>query len=132
MVLPDNTDYQDEVDVHWSLAARLSPRCFIQPHNAGEVAKIVTTLVEANKTAPCKFAIRSGGHTTWAGAANIEDGVTVDLGLMNSTTYVRLSYSKSVLSFGDADSHRMRKTRRPRYSPAPGGRVSIKLLMLSA
>jgi FAD/FMN-containing dehydrogenase len=57
------------------------------PRNAGEVAKVVTTLVEANKTQPCEFAIRSGGHQTWAGAANIVEGVTLDLGSMNSTTY---------------------------------------------
>jgi hypothetical protein len=88
LIVPSDSDYEDRVDVHWSLAARLTPKCFVQPHNAGEVAKIVTTLVEANKTSPCQFAVRSGGHQTWAGAANIEDGVTVDLGFMNSTTYV--------------------------------------------
>ena len=88
MILPDTADYEDRVDVHWSLAARLTPYCFVRPETAGEVAKVVNTLVEANKTSPCQFAIRSGGHTTWAGSANIEDGVTVDLGYMNSTTYV--------------------------------------------
>lgn len=41
----------------------------------------------ANKSSQCHFAVRSGGHTTWAGAAGIENGVTVDLGFMNSTTY---------------------------------------------
>jgi FAD/FMN-containing dehydrogenase len=86
-ILPDEDLYQDRVDVHWSLAARLSPSCFVMPRNAGEVAKVVTTLVEANKTQPCEFAIRSGGHQTWAGAANIVEGVTLDLGSMNSTIY---------------------------------------------
>lgn len=33
-----------------------------------------------------QFALRSGGHTTWAGSNNINGGVTIDLGLMNSTT----------------------------------------------
>lgn len=87
MILPNDSEYQDTVDTHWSLAARLNPNCFVQPHDAGEVAKVVNTLVEANKIEACRFAIRSGGHQTWAGAANIEDGVTVDLSQMNSTTY---------------------------------------------
>lgn len=30
----------------------------------------------------CKFAVRSGGHTAWAGAANIQGGVTIDLSNM--------------------------------------------------
>ena len=33
-----------------------------------------------------KFAIRSRGHSTWAGSNNIDDGVTIDLGFMNITT----------------------------------------------
>lgn len=35
----------------------------------------------------CQFAVRSGGHTPWAGAASSPDGVTIDLSLMNSTVY---------------------------------------------
>lgn len=27
------------------------------------------------------FAVRSGGHTNWAGSKNIDDGVTMNLGL---------------------------------------------------
>lgn len=33
-----------------------------------------------------RFAIRSGGHTPFAGAANIDNGVTVDLSRLNSVT----------------------------------------------
>lgn len=36
---------------------------------------------------PCFFAVRSGGHTTSVGASNISPGVTIDLSLLNSTTY---------------------------------------------
>lgn len=35
----------------------------------------------------CKFAIRSGGHTPYAGASNIEDGVTLDLQYVSSVSY---------------------------------------------
>jgi FAD/FMN-containing dehydrogenase len=51
-----------------------------------EVTKAVKALVTNVNCQQTQFAIRSGGHTTWAGSNNIDDGVTIDLGLMNSTT----------------------------------------------
>ena len=34
----------------------------------------------------CQFAIRGGGHTPWAGSANINNGVTIDLRAMNTVS----------------------------------------------
>ncbi|KAL1614226.1 hypothetical protein SLS56_012166 [Neofusicoccum ribis] len=86
---PADTTYEDSIDSYYSELARLHPWCIVQPVDAQEVSKIVTTLVAASDGhgVQCRFAVRSGGHTTWAGAANIEQGVTVDLGAMNSTIY---------------------------------------------
>ena len=77
--------------------AQVNPSCIVQPYSATEVAKAVTALVKANKTQSCQFAVRSGGHTTWAGAANIEEGVTIDLSMMNSTTYHAETNTTTVL-----------------------------------
>lgn len=82
---PGNDNYENRTDSYFSVSAQLEPSCIIQPTSTSEVAKIVTTLSQATT---CNFAIRSGGHTVWPGAANIKDGVTIDLGLMNKTTYV--------------------------------------------
>lgn len=68
----------------------------MQPRSASEVSLAVTTLTTANGGA-CKFAVRGGGHTVWAGANNIIDGVTVDLSLMNSTTYNEADGTASIL-----------------------------------
>jgi len=38
------------------------------------------------QTPGCNFAVRSGGHVAW-GASAIDDGIAIDLGAMNSTTY---------------------------------------------
>lgn len=86
---PGNSTYEASVKSYWSDLAQLQPWCFVQPVNAQEVSKIVSTLVAASGdcSVQCQFAVRSGGHATGAGAANIEDGVTIDLGLLNSTTY---------------------------------------------
>ncbi|KKY16132.1 putative fad binding domain containing protein [Diplodia seriata] len=83
---PGNEQYEERIDSYWSVAAQLRPWCLIQPQNAAEVSKAVIALKEANRTQTCQFAIRSGGHTVWPGANNIEDGVTIDLGFMNTTT----------------------------------------------
>lgn len=45
-------------------------------------------LVAADDGSPsCNFAIRGGGHTTYPGAAGAQDGVTIDMSMLNSTTY---------------------------------------------
>lgn len=45
-------------------------------------------LVDTDDGSPeCKFAVRSGGHTVWPGAAGAQDGVTIDMSMMNSTVY---------------------------------------------
>lgn len=53
--------------------------------------------VEALGTNNCSFAIRSGGHSPNAGAANIASGVTIDLSQINVIT---LSDDQSVVSVG--------------------------------
>ncbi|KAI9371227.1 hypothetical protein BJX61DRAFT_543876 [Aspergillus egyptiacus] len=69
---------------YWSLTAQLRPYAIVQPRNTAEVSKAVKALVGIPG---CKFAVRSGGHMAWAGANNIENGITIDLGLMADTTY---------------------------------------------
>ena len=53
----------------------------MQPASAQEVSTIIRVLNkdQYENVDGCKFAIRSGGHTSWGGAANIQGGVTIDL-----------------------------------------------------
>ncbi|KAJ6142321.1 hypothetical protein N7497_011420 [Penicillium chrysogenum] len=82
--LPGQQSYEDRVSSYWSLTAQLRPWIIVQPRTTQEVSETLKALVS---TPGCKFAIRSGGHMAWAGANNIEAGVTIDLGLMTTTTY---------------------------------------------
>ncbi|KAF4456136.1 hypothetical protein F53441_1691 [Fusarium austroafricanum] len=82
---PDTTSYKNRTESYFSVSSQLKPYCIVQPETAKDVSVIVTTLTRDTK---CNFAIRSGGHTVWA-ANNINDGVTIDMGLMNKTTYVK-------------------------------------------
>ncbi|KAL8823503.1 MAG: hypothetical protein Q9191_005796 [Dirinaria sp. TL-2023a] len=69
------------------------PTCRFTPNNAQDVSQAVSVLASAN----CKFAVRGGGHMSWAGAANIQSGVTIDLSTINA---VSVSRDKTTTSVG--------------------------------
>ncbi|KAF2802245.1 FAD-binding domain-containing protein [Mytilinidion resinicola] len=77
----------------------LNPTCIVIPTTNEDVATAVFILNTAYKLSlsGCKFAIRSGGHTPQAGAANIEGGITIDLQQLNQVT---ISTDKSFAGIG--------------------------------
>ncbi|KAJ5269332.1 hypothetical protein N7497_009935 [Penicillium chrysogenum] len=95
VVYPDSVAYKISIGSYWAENVQLEPTCILQPRTAQEVSLAVYTLVAADGA--CKFAVRGGGHTTWAGANNIVDGVTIDLSLMNTTTYNEKAGTASIL-----------------------------------
>ncbi|KAK3988689.1 hypothetical protein QBC44DRAFT_243013 [Cladorrhinum sp. PSN332] len=74
------------------------PGCVVRPASTGDVSKFVK-LVSGSKLSAkdAPFAIRSGGHTFWEGAANLQDGITLDMRSINSFS---LSRDKKVASIG--------------------------------
>lgn len=65
----------------------MHPACIVRPENAQDVSSAVNALVQLHdrgETSRCRFAVRSGGHTSWAGASNIEGGAVIDLRLLNA------------------------------------------------
>ncbi|KAH9897446.1 6-hydroxy-D-nicotine oxidase [Xylariomycetidae sp. FL2044] len=91
---PNSTVYQQREADYYSASAVLHPTCIVQPTSAADVSKIITTLVGGTSS---NWAVRSGGHTAWGPAADIHNGVTIDLGLMNKTTY---DLDSKIASFG--------------------------------
>ncbi|RDA84375.1 hypothetical protein CP532_2582 [Ophiocordyceps camponoti-leonardi (nom. inval.)] len=75
--------YSAMSDINWSATARAKPGCIIRPENTTQVQSIARLL--SRRRVP--FAIRSGGHNPAPGAANINDGVLIDLGLLNDVVY---------------------------------------------
>ena len=74
--LPGTTQYNDSTTSYFTaFENELKPACIVRPSSAADV----TTLVKEFKASDTKFAVRGGGHTPWAGAANIDGGVTVDM-----------------------------------------------------
>lgn len=83
ILFPTDAEYATRIGSYWCNNAKLKPACIFQPESVSEVAKAVKALSQARQV----FAVRAGGHMNWAGSNNINDGVTIDLGLLNSTQY---------------------------------------------
>ncbi|KAF2121673.1 hypothetical protein BDV96DRAFT_594848 [Lophiotrema nucula] len=101
---PNSTQYQQSQDSYYTTNERdVNPSCVFRPATTNDVARFVKLAVSndpgANKPSLSKplFAVRSGGHTLWQGAANAEGGVTVD---MRSFDSFSLSADKKVASIG--------------------------------
>ena len=79
VLLPHDEEYKQRQDSFWSSYSKNEPACIVRPTSPAEVAAVVKTLTAAGQ----QFAVRSGGHTQWEGANNIQDGVTIDLQFLN-------------------------------------------------
>lgn len=83
VLLPSDPDYAGREDSYWCNDAKLGPACIVRPRSAEDVSTALKALVSTGQ----KFAIRSGGHTNWAGANNIANGVTVFQPVLPSRTH---------------------------------------------
>ncbi|XWW99251.1 hypothetical protein V2A60_007260 [Cordyceps javanica] len=61
--------------------AEVTYECRVQPKDAKEVSRLVQILVRTW----CKFAVKAGGHSRFPNDSVSVGGVTIDLGLLNST-----------------------------------------------
>ncbi|KAI8200235.1 (S)-mandelate dehydrogenase [Colletotrichum sp. SAR 10_76] len=110
--------YKARDESYFSVSAQLSPGFIVQPSSAAEVSLTVTKL----KSMGCNWAIRGGGHATWAGASNISDGVTIDMGLIKEVQY---SPDLKIASIGAGALWRdVYSSLEPYGVTAPGGRTS--------
>lgn len=73
--------------------AEVRPACIFRPADSHQVSR---GLLLARLT-KCPFAVKSGGHAAFAGASNIQDGLTIDLSALNSIT---LSSNGSIAHIG--------------------------------
>ena len=100
MTYPGNGTYQLSLLSYFSAQEEeLSPACIFSPRTTEDVAtaiKILTSIFTGNQSQSL-FAIRSGGHTSNAGSANIEDGVTIDLRALDD---IAVNANETVTSVG--------------------------------
>ncbi|KAL5114005.1 hypothetical protein ACEQ8H_008110 [Pleosporales sp. CAS-2024a] len=67
------------------------PKCVFKPKNAVDVS----TFILIARLTQCPFAFRSGGHAAFAGASNIDGGITVTFDKMKG---ISLSKDKKIVS----------------------------------
>ena len=84
-----DAEYAASIESYFYQQARLGPQCILYPKSASDVSRIVKTLVARR----AKAAVRGGGHTPVANAANIENAVTIDLSNMNGVRLGALGLS---------------------------------------
>lgn len=72
VVLPATDEYAARIDSYFNNSAKLKPACIFMPRETAEAGQ--------------QFAVRSGGSNFWP-SNNIDGGVTIDMGRMNSVEY---------------------------------------------
>jgi hypothetical protein len=91
---PNTTVYESSIASYFSAEeSDLTPLCVLSPSDAQDVSIIISRLSKSRS----QFAIRSGGHTPFAGAANIDNGITIDLSGINQ---VQVSQDQSTVEIG--------------------------------
>ncbi|KAL4813494.1 hypothetical protein BDW67DRAFT_187600 [Aspergillus spinulosporus] len=84
LYLASSDVFSARVESYWSLTTQPKPWAIVRLRKTEEASKVVKATVAMPDI---EFAVRSGGHMQWHCANNLTNGITIDLGLMNSTTY---------------------------------------------
>ncbi|KFY50447.1 hypothetical protein V495_00247 [Pseudogymnoascus sp. VKM F-4514 (FW-929)] len=90
--LPNTAPYNQSTGSFFSEQNNaITPACVVSATSTRDVQEAVgilstLSLVGQYSGSGCQFAVRSGGHTPWAGSATIQDGVDIDLSALNHIT----------------------------------------------
>ncbi|KAF3053543.1 hypothetical protein E8E11_011584 [Didymella keratinophila] len=88
LLYPGETAFKSRLDSYFDVKQQsITPRCIVQPRAAEGVSIAIKALTATSLAESCKFAIRSGGQTPYAGASNIQDGVIIDLQYISAVEY---------------------------------------------
>jgi FAD/FMN-containing dehydrogenase len=120
---PGSAEYAESNGSYFSaLESELSPTCVFRPRNAKEVANVVKNIRLSALSGCTQLAIKGGGHTPWAGSANIDKGITLDL---RNLTGVHVDSHTEIASLGAGERWGSVYKKLGAQGPAVvGGRVS--------
>ncbi|KAJ8069917.1 hypothetical protein OCU04_000325 [Sclerotinia nivalis] len=97
---PNNNVYDASLKSYFTLQkAQLKPSFVITPTSAQDIAQALKSLrtINSDTKIAIKVAVRGGGHSPFAGNANIVNGITIDLRNIND---VEPNESKDIVSIG--------------------------------
>lgn len=92
VLVPDTEAYDKRLQSYYSFNAAQAAWCMVLPKNTLDVSRIAKVISEHQ----CPFGIRSGAHSAFKGSNGVKDGITVDFGYMNATTYNNLTSTASI------------------------------------
>jgi FAD/FMN-containing dehydrogenase len=79
---------------YWSVQqSEVTPACRVDVSSA----KMISSTILVSNLTNCPFAVRSGGHTSWAGGSSIQDGILINLANLNM---VSLNSDRTVAKVG--------------------------------
>ncbi|KAM0278393.1 hypothetical protein ACHAQH_005215 [Verticillium albo-atrum] len=83
----------------WADTAELVPTCIFRPQSPEDVSFAVKAFAVGAGGCHdyCPFSIKGGGHTAWAGASNVDDGVAV---ILDDLDEVVISDDRTYVSLG--------------------------------
>ncbi|PQE14459.1 oxidoreductase FAD-binding protein [Rutstroemia sp. NJR-2017a BBW] len=97
---PHSDGYEASLKSYFTVQeTELRPAFIIFPTSAHDVSRILKSLAacDAGTKAYTKVAVRGGGHSPFAGSANVNDGITIDLRSINT---VEVNETRSIASIG--------------------------------
>lgn len=119
VLLQGTSEYDGFTNLYWSAQqASVDPYCVFKPTKTLDVS----TLVLLSRLTQCPFAVKSGGHAAFAGASNIQGGITVSLENMKA---IKLSSDYKIASIEPGNNWHDVYTKLESHNLAViGGRVS--------
>ena len=85
LAYPGSPEYDASLASYYSVQQEtIRPACVLSIQTASDVSNAVKILAKNTPDGLCEFAIRSGGHVSWAGASNSSGGITLDLRGLNN------------------------------------------------
>ncbi|RYO76176.1 hypothetical protein DL766_007475 [Monosporascus sp. MC13-8B] len=87
---PGDPVYTNSLSSYYSEQEReLDPSCVFTPTSTADVSRFLKLMAKDydDRSSVTRFAVRSGGHQYFAGAANIDGGITIDMRGMRDLTF---------------------------------------------
>lgn len=81
MIMNSTSSFASSQASYWAIQeSELIPSCIVMPSATSELSTAISIISSVES---CPFAIKSGGHGTVLGSANIDGGVKIDLSLFD-------------------------------------------------
>ncbi|ETI29173.1 hypothetical protein G647_01626 [Cladophialophora carrionii CBS 160.54] len=94
LIKQNDASYNAFTEGYWSVQqGSVDPFCIFKPSNAASIS--IAILI--SRLTQCPFAAKSGGHAAFAGASNIQGGITISLERLDT---VQLSGNKKTVDVG--------------------------------